>query len=136
MSLTLEVSLISGKTVSLQADEDESMESLKVRAQRALGAGRGRLLRSSGLVLDGAAPLKHAKLQKGEQLMLQIRRVDVLGSAAAFAAILGDASIATWGDAGCGGDSSAVQDRLKNVQQIQATERAFAAILVDGSVVT
>ena len=36
--------------------------------------------------------------------------------------------VVTWGDAD-GGDSSAVQDRLVNVQQIQATYRAFAAIL-------
>ena len=36
----------------------------------------------------------------------------------------------------CGGDSSAVQDQLKGVQQIQATRQAFAAILDDGSVVT
>ena len=42
----------------------------------------------------------------------------------------------TWGDAGNGGNSSAVQDQLKGVQQIQATVAAFAAILADGSVVT
>ena len=35
-----------------------------------------------------------------------------------------------------GGDSSAVQDQLKIVQQIQASTNAFAAILGDGSVVT
>ena len=35
-----------------------------------------------------------------------------------------------------GGDSSAVQGQLKNVQQIQASLSAFAAILSDGSVVT
>ena len=35
-----------------------------------------------------------------------------------------------------GGDSSAVRDQLKNVQQIQASHNAFAAILGDGSVVT
>ena len=33
-------------------------------------------------------------------------------------------------------DCSAVQDQLKNVQQIQASGSAFAAILRDGSVVT
>ena len=42
----------------------------------------------------------------------------------------------TWGNAEYGGDSSAVQDQLKNVQQIQASSGAFAAILGDGSVVT
>ena len=42
----------------------------------------------------------------------------------------------TWGAASSGGDSSAVRDQLRGVQRIQATERAFAAILEDGSVVT
>ena len=54
----------------------------------------------------------------------------------AFAAILGDGSVVTWGLAGFGGDSRAVQGQLKNVQQIQANGGAFAAILGDGSVVT
>ena len=35
-----------------------------------------------------------------------------------------------------GDDSRAVQEQLKNVQQIQASQKAFAAILRDGSVVT
>ena len=42
----------------------------------------------------------------------------------------------TWGDSGFGGDSSAARNQLKNVQQIQATKHAFAAIRGDGSVVT
>ena len=60
----------------------------------------------------------------------------IQASQAAFAAILSDGSVVTWGDAELGGDSSAVQDRLKNVQLIQASQAAFAAILSDGSVVT
>ena len=35
-----------------------------------------------------------------------------------------------------GSDSSAVEDQLRNVKQIEATDGAFAAILADGSVVT
>ena len=50
-----------------------------------------------------------------------------------FAAILGDGSVVTWGEADYGGDSTAVQDQLTNVQNIQATDTAFAAILGDGS---
>ena len=136
MSLTLEVSLISGKTVPLKTDEDESVESLRVRAQRALGVGKGRLVDSTGSVLDAGVPLKKAMLQFQEPLTLQIRRVDVCGGNRAFAAILGDGSVVTWGDADSGGGSSAVRDQLKNVRQIQATEGAFAAILGDGSVVS
>ena len=54
----------------------------------------------------------------------------------AFAAILGDGSVVTCGHADFGGDSSVVQDQLKNVQQIQGSHGAFVAILGDGSVVT
>ena len=42
----------------------------------------------------------------------------------------------TWGDAGSGVDSSAVTGQLRNVQQIQATGDAFAAIFLGGSAVT
>ena len=57
-------------------------------------------------------------------------------SLGAFAAILSNGSVVTWGKADCGGDSSAVKDELRNVQQIQASPNAFAAILCDGFVVT
>ena len=54
----------------------------------------------------------------------------------AFAAILADGPVVTWGDARFGGDSSAVQDQLKHVQHIQSSPTAFAAIPADGFVVT
>ena len=54
----------------------------------------------------------------------------------AFAAILADGSVVTWGEVVSGGDSRDVQHQLQNVQQIQASDHAFAAILADGSVVT
>ena len=41
-----------------------------------------------------------------------------------------------WGHANAGGDSSAVQDQLRGVVQIQAAGMAFTVILADGSVVT
>ena len=44
--------------------------------------------------------------------------------------------VITWGPRSYGGDSSAVRYCLKGVQQIQASDRAFAAILSDGQVVT
>ena len=55
----------------------------------------------------------------------------------AFAAILADGSVVTWGAMQTvGGDTSSVRDQLKGVQRIQATPGAFAAILEDGCVVT
>eukprot|EP00434_Breviolum_minutum_P030275 symbB.v1.2.026780.t1/scaffold2704.1/size72676/5 len=76
----------------------------------------------------------------------QLRGVQhVQSTGMAFAAILEDGSVVTWGHAAFGGgshaeyggDSSAVRDQPKGVQQIQATPNgAFAAILEDGSVIT
>ena len=41
-----------------------------------------------------------------------------------------------WGNPNFGGDSAAVQDQLRNISQIQASQFAFAAITSDGRVVT
>lgn len=49
------------------------------------------------------------------------------------AANIGGLAQQTWGDPDAG-DSSKVQGLLRNVQQLQATKCAFAAILADGSV--
>ena len=63
-------------------------------------------------------------------------QVQVQASDKAFAAVLFDGSVVAWGDADYGGDSSAVQGQLKNVQEVHALQSAFSAKLVDGSVVT
>ena len=136
MSIAVQVGLLSGKTATVEAGLDEDVEVVKRRAQNALGVGRGRLLDSSGSLLDVRMPIKKTRVQNGDSLTLHINRVQAHASRAAVAAILGDESVATWGNRASGGDSGAVQDRLKNVRQIQATEYAFAAILGDGSVVT
>ena len=44
--------------------------------------------------------------------------------------------LVTWGDPEAGGDSSQVQEQLRKVQHIQATQGALAAILDSGAVVT
>ena len=47
------------------------------------------------------------------------------GQEGAFAAILADGSVVTWGHESYGGDSSAVQDQLRGVQQIQGDSRGI-----------
>ncbi|CAE7222510.1 atzF [Symbiodinium sp. KB8] len=124
------------RRVTVDADLNEEVGTLKRRAQIALGVGRGRLVGSSRSVLDASSPIKRVRLQNGDLLTVHINRVQVQACRPSFAAILGDGSVVTWGGAAFGGDHSAVQDQLKNVQQIQASDAAFAAILGDGSVVT
>ena len=84
---------------------------------------------------DDQLTVKEAKLETGTLLTLQLRR-GLQASQEAFAAILTDGSVVTWGSPGSDGNSRAVKDQLKGVQQIQASYSAFAAILPDGSVVT
>ena len=99
---------------------------LKRRAQAALGIARGRLVHSSGSFLDEYARIEDARVQNGDSLTLHVNQVQACGTKAAIAAILGDGSVVTWGDPFFGGDSSAVQDQLKTVRQIQASSGAFA----------
>ena len=136
MSITVEVGLLSAKTVTVTAALEEDVGTLQFRAQTALGVGNGRLVGSSGNVLDASARIKDASVQTGDALTLHVNPVQVQASKHAFAAILGDGSVVTWGAAFCGGDSSAVQEQLRNVEKIQASGNAFAAIRSDGSVVT
>ena len=89
-----------------------------------------------GSMLDAGAPIKDARVKNGHSLTLYVTRALVRSNRSAFAALLGDGSVVTWGDAAGGGDSSALQDQPKNVQHIQATLSAFPAFLGDGSVVT
>ena len=53
----------------------------------------------------------------------------------AFALIRSNGTVRTWGDEAFGGDSSTVQEKLTNVEDICATCGAFAAMRADGSVV-
>ena len=141
MSISVDVHLLSGKCASVEVEANASVESLKHRAQSALVVpSRGRLVNSSGEVLDEAQTVTEAKLMSGDVLTLHVNQVQIEATKqgltfAAFAALLGGGSVVTWGRADIGGSSSAVQGQLRDVQQIQASCGAFAAIRNDGSVV-
>ena len=117
--ISVQVGLMSGRTVALCAELDEEVDTLRQRAQIALGGGRGRLVDSSGGILDGRASLKRAGVQNGDSLTLHVKPSHVARAYGCFAAVRGDGSVVTWGDPEFGGDSTAVQDELKNVQRIQ-----------------
>ncbi|MFV0450020.1 MAG: DUF1176 domain-containing protein [Vibrio sp.] len=53
----------------------------------------------------------------------------------AYAALMHDGTVVTWGDEDLGGDSSSVQAELKKVKTIFPAIDAFAALKADGSVV-
>ena len=62
--------------------------------------------------------------------------LNIVCSYGAFACQLADQSVVTFGVAYHGSDSSAVQDHLKNVNDVVSTQSAFAALLHCGRVVT
>ncbi|OLP99400.1 hypothetical protein AK812_SmicGene18041 [Symbiodinium microadriaticum] len=72
----------------------------------------------------------------GQKTSRDFRCIAVAASWWAFAAITEERRVVTWGEAAAGGDSTSVEDRLKDVLAISASERAFAALLFNGSVVT
>ncbi|MGL4666314.1 MAG: hypothetical protein ACRCWR_00095, partial [Saezia sp.] len=61
--------------------------------------------------------------------------VEIFSSKNAFAALKKDGSVVTWGGS-AGGDSRAVQHRLKNVKKIIGTEHGMIALTHDNLVVT
>ena len=120
MSIDLEVGLLSGRTTTVRTSLEETAGVLKRRAELALGVlgvGKGRLLDSSGCVMDVCAPIKKARVQNGDTItLLHVNRLQIQACYdGAFAAILSNGSVVTWGDAPVGGYSSSVQDQLRNV---------------------
>ena len=93
MALAIEVSLLSGRSVVLEAEKDEPVKQFKLTAQELLAVGWGRLSDSSGGILDGAATLEESRLQSGDSVTLHIREVYVCNNRYAFALILGDGSV-------------------------------------------
>ena len=68
MSISVDVHLLSGKVASIEVEADESVESLKRRAQRALVVPkRARLLKPSGEVLDRSTNDRRSEVDEWRQ---------------------------------------------------------------------
>eukprot|EP00435_Cladocopium_sp_Y103_P044255 s149_g12.t1 len=132
------VALPSGKQESFSIAESSKVGDLKRLVQKSFQQGFLRLVTAEGHVLaDLDQSLQAAGLQEGEHLTATAQQAKMAATPGAFAMwCCGCDRIVTWGDPHAGGDSSAVQDQLRSVQQVQATHSAFAAILADGYVVT
>ena len=136
--LQIEVALLSGNPELHTLPPSSTVQDVMTKAQRAFGKKHLRLITAKNRPLvDLEQTLGEAKIQDGERLTAVILQPQLAATEGAFALwCQGDSTSVTWGDAECGGDSSAVQDQLEGVQQIQANKKAFAAILEDGSVVS
>ena len=135
----MSIGLPSGSTVKLSLSQDSTVGDLKVLAQESFGQFL-RLVTATGHVLiDPLASLQAAGMEEGTHLTAVAQQAQISATERAFAAwYVGGERIVTWGDRSFGGDSSSIEVQLKhkNIQQVQATRGAFAAVLADGSVVT
>ena len=74
MSITLEVSLISGRTVSVQTDRKATVDRVKQSAQSQLFVGRAKLVTASGRALEGATTIGECGLTSGDSVTLHVAR--------------------------------------------------------------
>ena len=134
--LQVTVSLTSGRSASLSIPLASTVGDLKTMVRESLGKPFLRLITADGRQLNPSEFLEAAGLQDGAQLTAVVGEAKLAATRYAFALwCCGGDRVLTWGHRGRGGDSSAVQDQLKSVRQVQATREAFAAILEDGSAV-
>ena len=136
--LKINVALPNGNAELLTHPPSSTVQDVRMKAQRAFGKKCLRLITTKNRVLaDFEQTLEEAEIEDGECLTALVLQPQLAATGVAFALWYhGESAIVTWGSVHSGGDSSAVGDQLKGVQQIQATRHAFAAILEDGSVVT
>ena len=136
--LQVKVTLLNGNPELLTLLPSSTVQDVKRKAKQAFGKKYLKLINAKNRVLDNLEQtIEEAEIEDGECLTALVLQPELAATDRAFALWChGDNKVVTWGTADVGGDSSAVQDQLKDVQQIQATKTAFAAILEDGSVVT
>ena len=136
--LKINVALPNGHAEILTLLPSSTVQDVSTEAQRAFGKKYLRLITAKNQILvDPAKTLEEVEIQDGECLTALVLQPQLAATSSAFALWChGDSATVTWGDADCGGDSSAVRNQLRGVLQIQASYGAFAAILEDGSVVT
>ena len=136
--IQLNVVLPNGHAELLTLLPSSTVQDARTKAQRAFGKKYLRLITAKNRVLvDPDKTLEEAEIEDGDCLTALVLQPQLAAANGAFALWChGDSTVVTWGHADFGGDSSAVRDQLRGVQQIQATGRAFAAILENGSVVT
>ena len=137
--INVQVALLNGHAYEVRSLlPSSSVRDLRMAAQRAFGQKHIRLITGERRVLvNYGQTLEEAQIKDGECLAVLVLQPQLAATYKAFALWChGDSTITTWGGAEFGGDSSAVQDQLRSLQQIQATFQAFAGILADGSVVT
>ena len=118
----INVVLPNGHSELLTLEPSSTLQELKTEAAQAFQKKYLKLITAVNL----EQTLEETEMEDGEYLTALVLQPQLTATSKAFALWChGDSAIVTWGDADFGGDSSAVQDQLKGVQQIQTTDWAF-----------
>ena len=124
LPMNVQVALLGGHALELESLLPSfTVQDLKTEAQRAFGQRHLILITADKRVLvNPEETLEEAEIQNGECITAMVAKPELAATERAFALWChGDSAIVTWGHEGHGGDSSAVQDQLRGVTQIQAT---------------
>ncbi|CAJ1340293.1 unnamed protein product [Effrenium voratum] len=132
--MKVDVHLPSGDGCSIEVSPSTTISELTAAAQQHFKLCLK--LIAKGQQLDLTHTLSEAGLRDGDVVAAIVQLPKLAATSRAFAWHGPGGEIVTWGDPMYGGDSSQVQEHLRNVQHIQATMAAFAAILESGAVVT
>ena len=119
----LDVALLNGNPERLTLLPSSLVQDVRTKAQQAFGKKYLKLISAEKRALvDPDKTLEEAEIEDGECLTAVVLQPQLAATDAAFVLWChGCSAIVTWGLAPNGGDSSAVQDQLKGVQQIQST---------------
>ena len=115
--IQIHVALPNGHDELLTLLPSSTVQDLKTKAQRAFGKKCLRLVTAKNQVLvHFEQTIEEAEIKDGECLTALVLQPQLAATESAFALWChGDSAIVTWGDADCGGDSSAVQAQPKGV---------------------
>jgi hypothetical protein len=99
---------------------------LKIEARQKFRRGFLKLVTAGGKPLTDPEQILQDVIQEGDSITALALKARVAATDWAFALWCRDGSGVTWGHLNLGGDSSEIQDQLRNVSEVQATESAFA----------
>ncbi|CAJ1363852.1 unnamed protein product, partial [Effrenium voratum] len=133
--MIVEVCLPSGRACTVTLAPESRGSELKIAAQQHFQLSFLRLV-VRGRQLDLGSTLSQAGLKDQDTVDAIVQRATLAATDRAFALYVAGGSVVTWGVAGSGGDSRAVQGQLTGVRHVQAASCAFAALCEDGTVIT
>ncbi|CAJ1449302.1 unnamed protein product [Effrenium voratum] len=126
--LRFHVSLPSGRCEVVSLSSGSTIGDLKLAAQQALARGFLRLAGPDGRVLELGDTVEGAGLGDGDSITAVAWRTRLAATQRAFALWGVGSDSVTWGPGIFGGDSRRVASQLVKVQEIFATDGAFAAM--------